>query len=41
LAQVLCHNICVLIQSQYELGVESTFSAERPVAQKVPYLRLL
>ena len=41
LAKVLCHNICVLIQSQYEVGVESTFSAERPVAQKVPYLRLL
>lgn len=25
LCKVLCHNICVLIQSWYELGIESTF----------------
>ncbi len=25
LAKVLCHNLCVLVQSAYELGIESTF----------------
>jgi transposase len=25
LCKVLCHNLCVLIQSMYELGIESTF----------------
>lgn len=35
LCKVLCHNICVLIQSIYELGLEPTFWAESPVAQKV------
>ncbi len=25
LAKVLCHNICCLIQSHYELGIEATF----------------
>ena len=25
LCKVLCHNICVLIQSIYELGIEATF----------------
>jgi len=35
LCKVLCHNICVLIQSIYELGLEPTFWAELPVAQKV------
>jgi transposase/predicted nucleic acid-binding Zn finger protein len=25
LAKILCHNICVLIQSMYELGIEPTF----------------
>lgn len=25
LAKVLCHNLCVLIQSMYELGIEPTF----------------
>jgi transposase len=35
LCKVLCHNICVLIQSIYELGLEPTFWAEMPVAQKV------
>jgi hypothetical protein len=25
LCKVLCHNICCLIQSHYELGVEATF----------------
>jgi transposase len=27
LCKVLCHNICCLIQSMYELGVEPTFLA--------------
>jgi hypothetical protein len=27
LCKVLCHNICVLIQSIYELGLEPTFWA--------------
>ena len=35
LCKVLCHNICVLIQSIYELGIEPTFWAESLVAQKV------
>jgi len=36
--KVLCHNICVLIQSIYELGLEPTFwtfEAKEPVALKV------
>jgi len=38
LCKVLCHNICVLIQSIYELGLEPTFwtfEAKEPVALKV------
>jgi transposase len=35
LCKVLCHNIAVLIQSIHELGIEPTFCAEMPVAQKV------
>jgi transposase len=33
LCKVLCHNVCCLIQSQYELGVEATFwgKYEEPV----------
>lgn len=37
LCKVLCHNICVLIQSIYELGLEPvfwTFEAKEPVAPK-------
>ncbi len=30
LCKVLCHNLCVLVQSMYELGVEVTFSSETP-----------
>ncbi len=30
--KVLCHNICCLIQSMYELGIDSTFSKEMAVA---------
>jgi transposase len=38
LCKVLCHNICVLIQSTVELGIEPifrTFDAREPVAPKV------
>lgn len=28
LCKVLCHNVCVLVQSMYELGVDVTFSSE-------------
>lgn len=31
LCKVLCHNLCCLIQSQYELGIEATFWAEGQV----------
>lgn len=36
LVKVLCHNICVLIQSWYELGIEATFGTESAVVPKVP-----
>lgn len=36
LCKVLCHNICVLIQSMYEHGIDITFCAKPPSAQKVP-----
>jgi transposase len=35
LCKVLCHNICVVIQSIYELGIEPTFWAESSFAQKL------
>lgn len=35
LVKVLCHNICVLIQSWYELGIESTFGTELAVVPEV------
>ena len=31
LAKVLCHNICCLIQIQYELGIEPVFWKDEPV----------
>jgi len=34
LCKVICHNLCVLVQSIYELGIEPTFWAELPVAQQ-------
>lgn len=34
LCKVVCHNLCVLVQSIYELGIEPTFWAETPVAQQ-------
>ncbi len=35
LCKVLCHNLCVLIQSMFELGIVPTFCAEILAAQKV------
>ena len=43
LTKILCHNICVLIQSVYELGVApvfsgpETFGTETPVVPKVAW----
>lgn len=34
LCKVLCHNLCVLIQSMFEFGLVPTFCAEIPVTQK-------
>lgn len=36
LCKVLCHNLCVLIQSIFELGIEPTFWAGAPIAQQRP-----
>jgi transposase len=36
LCKVLCHNICVLIQSIYELGLEPTFWTSKPKMPEVP-----
>jgi hypothetical protein len=35
LAKVLCHNICCVIQSIHELGIEPTFHADFADARKV------
>ena len=35
LCKVLCHNICVVIQSMYELGIEPMFWRESADAQKI------
>jgi hypothetical protein len=34
LCKVVCHNLCVLVQSIYELGIAPTFWAESPLAQQ-------
>ena len=34
LVKILCHNICVLIQAMYALGVEPEFGAELTFASK-------
>ena len=34
LCKVLCHNLCVVIQSVHELGIETSFGAETPFASK-------
>ena len=38
LCKVLCHNICVVIQSMYELGIEQAFCA-KPAQDFVPFSR--
>ena len=35
LGKLLAHNLCVLIQQQCELGIETEFWAEKPVAPVV------
>jgi hypothetical protein len=35
LCKFLCHNICVLIQSQCELGIELVFWTDKPAAERV------
>lgn len=35
LCKVLCHNLCVLVQSMYELGVDVSFETESQVVPKV------
>ena len=35
LAKVLCHNVCVVIQTIHELGIEPNFCAQIGLAQKV------
>ena len=37
LMKLVCHNIVVLIQAMFELGIEPTFGAERSVAPKMPW----
>jgi transposase len=36
LLKVVCHNVCCLIRSMHELGIEPTFWANDAPAQKVP-----
>jgi hypothetical protein len=36
LCKVLCHNLVVLIHETRELGIDTTFWAETPVAQQLP-----
>jgi hypothetical protein len=35
LCKVLCHNLCVVIQSVHELGIETTFGAEMASASLI------
>lgn len=35
LCKVLCHNLCCVIQSMYELGIDTTFRTENALVQKV------
>jgi len=35
LCKVLCHNLVVLIHEMHELGIETTFWAEKTVAQEL------
>ena len=36
LCKILAHNLCVLIQEQCELGIETEFWAEKPVTPALP-----
>src|SRR3954453_3589017 len=36
LCKVLCHNICCLIQSMFELGIEATFWVEAEMVKTKP-----
>jgi transposase len=36
LCKILCHNICVLIQEQHELGIETVFWKDKPSAVTCP-----
>jgi hypothetical protein len=36
LLKIVCHNICCVIGSMHELGLEPTFWAKDAPAQKVP-----
>jgi hypothetical protein len=35
LCKVLCHNLCVLIQEQHELGIETVFWKEQASGQAI------
>jgi transposase len=35
LCKILCHNLCVLIQEMYELGIDPLFWTESPSVQKI------
>jgi transposase len=35
LCKVLCHNLCCVIASMYELGIDATFRTENALVQKV------
>lgn len=35
LCKVLCHNLCVLVQAIYELGIEPNFWADTGAAQEI------
>jgi hypothetical protein len=41
LCKLLCHNICVVIQSQCELGIEATFWPSEQPAEKPDVLPLV
>ena len=38
LCKILAHNLCVLVQSMYELGIEVTFSSNGAVDEKVKHV---
>lgn len=39
LCKVLCHNMCVVIQSMYELGIEPTYMCRNPTCTQSTRLR--